>query len=246
MISHKGKVIHWDWRGKKIWFPTINIRLKDDQLEDWVYKVNAIVNNTIVAWAWICMRDRGIIEAHLFDFDKNIYWEIVEIIFIKKIRWLKKFKTEKDLVTNIQNDLKKIMSTQIDVMTFWTFDILHKGHEHYLFWSKKYWDKLITIVARDGTVNKVKWKMPRNDESNRLINLQKMWISDDVILWAMDDKYNCIDKYKPHIICLWYDQKAFIEWLDSHLESIEHKAKIVRISSHMPEVYKSSKININL
>jgi FAD synthetase len=42
------------------------------------------------------------------------------------------------------------------VMTFGTFDLLHPGHLHYLSEAKKLGDYLITIVARDATVERLK------------------------------------------------------------------------------------------
>ncbi|MEI6711388.1 MAG: adenylyltransferase/cytidyltransferase family protein [bacterium] len=41
-------------------------------------------------------------------------------------------------------------------MTFGTFDRFHPGHEYYLREAKKLGDTLITIVARDNTVERIK------------------------------------------------------------------------------------------
>ena len=75
-----------------------------------------------------------------------------------------------------QNNKKKI------VLTFGTFDRLHPGHEHYLREAKKYGDHLVTIVARDSTVFRVKGKNPIHDEQIRLANLQLTGWSDEVVL----------------------------------------------------------------
>ena len=40
------------------------------------------------------------------------------------------------------------------VMTFGSFDVLHKGHEHYLKEAKSYGDYLIVVVARDENILK--------------------------------------------------------------------------------------------
>ncbi len=45
---------------------------------------------------------------------------------------------------------------RITVMTFGTFDMFHPGHEYYLSEARKLGDTLITIVARDVTVTRIK------------------------------------------------------------------------------------------
>jgi len=42
------------------------------------------------------------------------------------------------------------------VMTFGTFDRFHPGHEYYLREAKKLGDSLLTVIARDVTVIKIK------------------------------------------------------------------------------------------
>ena len=51
------------------------------------------------------------------------------------------------------------------VIVFWSFDILHEGHKHYLQESKSLGSYLIVIVARDENILKFKGKTPKNDET---------------------------------------------------------------------------------
>lgn len=54
------------------------------------------------------------------------------------------------------------------VMTFGTFDMFHPGHVYYLSEARKLGDELITIIARDVTVSKIKGRLPREKENVRL------------------------------------------------------------------------------
>ena len=46
------------------------------------------------------------IEVHVFGFDKRIYGEDIEVIFIKKLRDEKRFKDRYDLIRQIRRDEK--------------------------------------------------------------------------------------------------------------------------------------------
>lgn len=129
-----------------------------------------------------------------------------------------------------QNTEKKI------VLTFGTFDRLHPWHEYYLSEAKKYGDYLVTIVARDSTVLRVKGKSPVHDEQMRFNNLKATWWSDEVVLGHESGFDRCLDYYKPEVICLGYDQ-GDISW---KLKVKSWKYKVIRIPSYMPEKWKSS------
>ena len=73
------------------------------------------------------------------------------------------------------------------VITFGAFDLVHEWHKFFLGEAKKYWDFLITIVARDKTIQKVKWKAPLNKEQKRLKDIQSLWIADIVELGHQTD-----------------------------------------------------------
>ncbi|MFH0764400.1 MAG: bifunctional riboflavin kinase/FAD synthetase [Candidatus Omnitrophota bacterium] len=49
------------------------------------------------------------IEVHIFDFGGDLYGKDVEIIFVKKIRQERKFRTIADLIAQIKNDEKKAL-----------------------------------------------------------------------------------------------------------------------------------------
>ena len=127
------------------------------------------------------------------------------------------------------------------VLVFGTFDILHPGHEYFLKKAKEHGDFLVAVVARDLTVKQVKKLMPDNNELERLKAVKKLDMVDDAVLGSMDsDKYKIIEKIKPDVICLGYDQKAFVDNLQAELEKRGLKPEIVRIDAYKPEEHKSS------
>ncbi|MCK4554319.1 adenylyltransferase/cytidyltransferase family protein [Candidatus Parcubacteria bacterium] len=131
---------------------------------------------------------------------------------------------------------------QKKVMAFGTFDIFHKGHENFLEQARQCGDCLIVVVARDKTVAEVKGNLPQNNEQARLKTVVKSGLADKVVLGNIKDKYKIIERFKPDVICLGYDQQAFTESLEEKLKEYNLlNTKIVRLKSYCPEKYKSSK-----
>lgn len=130
----------------------------------------------------------------------------------------------------------------LTVLTFGTFDIFHPGHEYYLREAKKYGDRLITIIARDQTVKKLKGSLPRNDEQSRKQKVEESGISDKVLLGELENYYNCIIEQQADIICLGYDQKHVADWLQQFLQTHTLPVQIIRIDPFHEDTYKSSKL----
>ena len=136
---------------------------------------------------------------------------------------------------------KQIQQTKI--LVFGTFDIFHLGHESFLKQAREFGDYLIVVVARDKTVEKVKGKLPRNSEIIRQRAVIKSNLADEVVLGSLKDKYQVIKKYQPEIICLGYDQEAFVENLLEKLKEFGlEKTRVIKLKSYYPEKYKSSKL----
>jgi glycerol-3-phosphate cytidylyltransferase-like family protein len=51
-----------------------------------------------------------------------------------------------------------------------------------------------------------------------------------------------IEKYRPSVIALGYDQEANLAELTERFKNLKLKAEIVRMESFEPEKYKSSKL----
>lgn len=129
------------------------------------------------------------------------------------------------------------------VMTFGTFDIFHPGHEYYLSQARKLWDRLITVIARDSTVFKIKGKIPRENEETRLLNVQRSGIVSQAVFGSKESPFDIVAEYKPDILCFGYDQRSFNdERLEKFLTEHNLHPKIVIIPPFEPERWKSSKL----
>lgn len=135
------------------------------------------------------------------------------------------------------------MASLKKVMVFGTFDIFHKGHEYFLQQAQKQGDYLMVVVARDKTVLNIKKQKTANNEQKRLKILSNSKFVDEAVWGSLGDKYAVIKKYKPDVICLGYDQKAFTQDLKNKLKEFGlDGTKIIRIESYHPEKFKSSKL----
>ncbi|MBW2991221.1 FAD synthase [Candidatus Woesearchaeota archaeon] len=132
------------------------------------------------------------------------------------------------------------------ILVFGTFDILHPGHEYFLIQAKEqagFSDAgyLIVVVARDLTVKQIKKEFPVNNETERLKTIQTLGYVDKAVLGSTDnDKYKIIEEIKPDIICLGYDQTAFVDELPAELKKKGLNPEIVRIGAYKAEEHKSS------
>lgn len=112
--SIKGKVVHGEKRGATIGFPTANIQCSDDYLlpQVGVYIVqmklkgerfNGIANIGFKP-TFHEEKSRPTIEVHLFEFNKQIYGEAVEIFWLKRLREEKKFASVDALIKQLNKD----------------------------------------------------------------------------------------------------------------------------------------------
>jgi len=138
------------------------------------------------------------------------------------------------MINKSHNKTKKI------VMAFGTFDFFHAGHEFYLKQAKEFGDYLIVIIARDKTVKQIKGEFPVNSERKRAKAVRQSGIADKVILGVHGDKHKVIQKHRPSVIALGYDQFVFTQKLNKTLIDLKLNATIKRIEAHFPQVYKSS------
>ncbi|MFZ4413802.1 MAG: bifunctional riboflavin kinase/FAD synthetase [Bacteroidales bacterium] len=115
-----GKVVLGNQIGKKIGFPTANIDLENDFKlipSMGVYAIRVEWNNHI----YNAMLNIGIrptlninklsIEAHLFDFDTNIYGQYIKVYFVDKIREEQRFDNLNELIVQLHKD--KITATTL-------------------------------------------------------------------------------------------------------------------------------------
>lgn len=132
------------------------------------------------------------------------------------------------------------------VMVFGTFDVVHHGHRSLFRQAKACGEELVVVVARDETVKAVKGRAPHFDEETRLAAVEKEKLVDRAVLGDPEDRYAVIAELKPDIICLGYDQAAFIDKLPEELKRRGIAAEVIRLKPFKPELYKSSRIKAHL
>ena len=126
----------------------------------------------------------------------------------------------------------------IRVMVFGTFDGLHAGHLSYFQQAKKYGDHLTAVVALDENVAKFKGRQPKFSQTERLEAVKACGLVDEAILGGKKI-FDILDKRKPDVACLGYDQQTSV----NELQQLFPNIKIVRLKPYRPKKYKSSLLN---
>lgn len=238
-----GIVVHGDAIGRTLGFRTANIAFESNILVSAVFKVNVIINGKLYSGMWVNAVWKKMFEVHIFNFEQDIYGEFIEIYVLKKIRENQRFETLEDLKIQLQKDKIKIEKLKLNVLTFGSFDVVHKGHEYYLSQAKRYGDFLLTIIATDLNIERIKWKKTFHTQEERKKHIEKLQICDEVIIWSEKHPMKWLELYKPFSICLGYDQRwRFVDELPEKLKELWIDTEIVRIQAFKPEKYKSSLI----
>lgn len=107
-----GRVIRGDGRGRQWGIPTANLALRRISLPlHGVFVVEVrYASQTVYGVANIGKRPtidgiKNVLEVHLFDFDRSIYGELLQVFFLHKIRDEVKFTTVDALIEQIYRDI---------------------------------------------------------------------------------------------------------------------------------------------
>ena len=128
------------------------------------------------------------------------------------------------------------------VMIFGTFDIVHRGHLNLFKQARKFADRLVVVLARDARVKSIKNKESIYNEKERKLFLEQIRLVDQVVLGDKKDVYKIIQKIRPDVIVLGYDQIYFTEKLNEKIKSFGLKTKVVRAKAYKSEMLKTGKI----
>ena len=108
----EGTVIHGAKLGRTIGFPTANILYPKNivKLPFGVY--SAVINGKKAVMNWglkptVNNTNEPVVEAHILDFDGDLYGQEIKIEVLKQIRGEKKFENLDELKAQIQEDVKK-------------------------------------------------------------------------------------------------------------------------------------------
>lgn len=116
-VSVMGRVVRGEKRGRLLGYPTANVKSEHEVLSaTGIYVAKIILDkNKLNGICYIgtkptfkkYRKQKIEIEAHIFNFKKNIYNKFIEIQFLKKIRNDKKFPDKTSLLEQIRIDEKK-------------------------------------------------------------------------------------------------------------------------------------------
>jgi len=120
------------------------------------------------------------------------------------------------------------------VLIFGTFDLLHPGHEFVLREAAKR-GELTVIIARDVTVERIKGRLPVQNEEVRKVAVQQFVPAAQVLLGDRTDYLKPVRSLKPDRILLGYDQE-----LPPGITPEDLQCPVERLPSFEPEQYKSS------
>ncbi len=128
---------------------------------------------------------------------------------------------------------KKNGKTREIVLASGVFDVLHMGHVKFLEEAKKAGGsnaELIVIIARDDVVEKRKGRRPIIPEKQRCALVASLRIVDEAILgYEIFDIGKVIQKIKPDIIALGYDQDQMQQTVDSYIKQHGINIKTIRV-----------------
>ena len=125
------------------------------------------------------------------------------------------------------------------VMAQGTFDIIHPGHVYYLETSAELGDELVVVIARDSRVGSRK-DLFMDEESRRLV-VEALACVDEAVLGSEGDLFESVERLRPDVITLGYDQAFDPDELGDELaEAGFRDVEVVRIGRGPDEGVTSS------
>jgi FAD synthetase len=118
------------------------------------------------------------------------------------------------------------------------------GHVKFLEEAKKAGGKgakLIVVVARDSTVEESKGRKPVMPENQRRILVEALRVVDEAVLGFENlDIGDVVEKTRPDVIALGYDQADVEQRVKEYLEKSKLKVRVVRVGKFEAEELDSS------
>ena len=112
-----GEVVKGYSRGKKLGFPTANLKIDEDKItpKNGVYLVKSIIDNQDfygmmnIGYNPTFNNKSKKIETHFFNLNKNLYGKIIKIELLEYIREEKRFETIDELIQRLKLDREKCL-----------------------------------------------------------------------------------------------------------------------------------------
>ena len=121
------------------------------------------------------------------------------------------------------------------------FDIIHPGHIYTLKAAKALGDILAVVVATDNTAVKMKKRRPLHSQEQRQELVNSLSMVDVCLVGQEDDMFKTVNRVRPQIIALGYDQVHQEKFIREGCERIKLEASVARLESPIPDS-SSSKI----
>lgn len=115
VVIVEGVVEHGDARGRQLGFPTANLSLHGMQVLDgvWAGVAEVAPDESLIAAVSIGRRrtfyaggGERLLEAHLLDFDRDIYGQTLRVALHAKLRTQRSFASVEDLTAQLRRDVR--------------------------------------------------------------------------------------------------------------------------------------------
>ena len=130
------------------------------------------------------------------------------------------------------------------VLASGVFDLLHLGHVRFLEDAKKAGganSKLVVIIAKDTTVERIKGRKPIMSEDQRLALVESLKVVDEAVMGFEGlDIGEVIEKIKPDVIALGWDQVEMENQVKAYAKEHKEAIKVVRIGKYAQNALDSS------
>ena len=145
-----------------------------------------------------------------------------------------------DLIEDDKKTLTELGRTSLKVVfAGGVFDIIHPGHIHTLNSAKKLGDVLVVVVATDKTAQKMKKRTPLHTQDQRKDLVGSLSMVDICLVGDEEDIFKTVDKVKPQVIALGYDQVHQEKFITDGCRRINLDVKVARLQSPIPEISSS-------
>jgi FAD synthetase len=121
------------------------------------------------------------------------------------------------------------------------FEVIHAGHLSTVEQASRLGDLLVLVVARDSTVLRTKKREPAAPEQERVRVAASLRKVDVAMLGSEKNIYETLEKVRPDIVALGYDQYHAEEDILREGRARGLRLRVVRLSSPFPGI-KTSKI----
>lgn len=121
------------------------------------------------------------------------------------------------------------------------FEVIHYGHVYTLSKAKSLGDVLVVSVARDSTIRRRKKREPLVGELDRVKLLTALRDVDAAILGVEGDIYVTLERVRPDLVALGYDQYHMEDEVKRESSKRGMKVEVVRLDSPYPKI-KTSRI----